>query len=490
MPLPWPSVVRELAYIGDELLARNHQIHVLLPSAYAFVDKLTESRPNLKVLTYAVKYPDMFSDASGDPTLYFDKLAKREAMDLRTDAQGGAPGLAHCANLLEDKDMEQKVSELKFDLVLLSGMEITRCYFILPYRLDIPFISVTTNMEPWVSRTPSLPSFVPQQTQYPPLTPRMTFWERLTNFKEHVCWVPYVDQIPMASDELITKYAPGKPAVSMNSLVGQSLLFLLDSDLVIDYPRPMMPNEINIGGLSLQPVQPISPELQAFVMTAKEGVIIATFGSISIIPEHLMLKIIAGLKLLPMDYHIIVCWHLPNVPADIPVNIKLMKYVPQNDLLAHPKTRLFVTHCGANGHFEALAHGVPMVNIPLFYDQIYNAKRTDYHGFSKTLDILDFTPEELHATIANVMGDKRYKESISLASAIFNSQPMSPRQRAAFWVEHVLEYGGGHLRSHALDMPGYQYLMLDIAAFLLGVCIAGIWVMWMVFKVSKKMLGL
>ena len=484
IPFPWPSVVRELAYIGDELLDRNHQIHVLLPGSFDS-DKLTETRPHLKVLTYAIKYPDMFSVVNDDPTMFFDMMVGK-AMDMRENAEGG---IAQCANLLEDTVMEQKVKELKFDVVLLSGFELTRCYFILPYRLDIPFVAVTTEMEPWLTRTPSLPSFVPQQMQHPPLTPKMTFWERLTNLKEHVSWVLYVDQIPMASDELVTKYAPEKPSVSMNYLAGQSLLWLIDNDVVIDYPRPMMPNEINIGGLSLQPAKPLSPELEAFVSKAKEGVIVATFGTVPIIPERVMLKIVTGLKLLPADYHIIVRWHLPHFP-DVPDNIKFMKYVPQNDLLAHPKTKLFVTHCGANGHFEALSHGVPMVNIPVIYDQIYNAKRADYHGFSKTVDVMNFTSEELHSIIQEVMGDSTYKEKISHASAIFNSQSMSPRQRAAFWVEHVLEYGGDHLRAHALDMPAYQYLMLDIAALLMAGCAVGIWAMCMAFKVSKKLIGL
>ena len=46
---------------------------------------------------------------------------------------------------------------------------------------------------------------------------------------------------------------------------------------------------------------------------------------------------------------------------------------------------------------------------------------------------------------------------------------MNPRQTAVHWIEHVLEFGGKHLRSHALDLPWYQYLMLDIAALLLVV---------------------
>ena len=199
------------------------------------MDKLTKPHPRLKVLTYATKYPDTYSEVHEDATIFFDTLVTDvSVIDWRKDAEGY---VAHCANLLEDTVMEQKVNNLKIDVVLLGIFEFTRCYFILPYRLGLPFISVTTALEPWVTRSPSLPSFVPFQLQVPPLTPEMTFWERLTNFKESISWVFYVDQIPMSSDELVMKYAPNKPAVSMNYLAGLSLLWLVDNDLVIDYPR-------------------------------------------------------------------------------------------------------------------------------------------------------------------------------------------------------------------------------------------------------------
>jgi UDP:flavonoid glycosyltransferase YjiC (YdhE family) len=35
-------------------------------------------------------------------------------------------------------------------------------------------------------------------------------------------------------------------------------------------------------------------------------------------------------------------------------NVLFLPWLPQNDLLGHPKTKLFITHCGKNGIFEAL----------------------------------------------------------------------------------------------------------------------------------------
>ena len=48
---------------------------------------------------------------------------------------------------------------------------------------------------------------------------------------------------------------------------------------------------------------------------------------------------------------------------------------------------------------------------------------------------------------------------------------MNARDTAAYWVEHVLEFGDNHLRSHALNMPWYSLYMIDILAFLLLVAI-------------------
>ena len=53
----------------------------------------------------------------------------------------------------------------------------------------------------------------------------------------------------------------------------------------------------------------------------------------------------------------------------VPPNVLVAKSVPQQDILAHPKTRLFVTHGSINAAMESIFHGVPMVTMPIFTDQ-------------------------------------------------------------------------------------------------------------------------
>lgn len=44
---------------------------------------------------------------------------------------------------------------------------------------------------------------------------------------------------------------------------------------------------------------------------------------------------------------------------------------------------------------------------------------------------------------------------------------MSPMDTAVYWVEYVARHKGApHMKTAAVDMPLYQYLLLDVLAFL------------------------
>ena len=64
-------------------------------------------------------------------------------------------------------------------------------------------------------------------------------------------------------------------------------------------------------------------------------------------------------------------------------------------LLGHPKTRAFITHCGTNGIYEAIYHGVPMVGIPMFGDQYDNIARMKAKGAALKVDLHTMTSSDL-----------------------------------------------------------------------------------------------
>lgn len=58
-----------------------------------------------------------------------------------------------------------------------------------------------------------------------------------------------------------------------------------------------------------------------------------------------------------------------------------------------------------------------------------------------------------------------------------NDQPLSPRDLAVYWIEHIIRYkGASHLRSAGLDLAWYQRELLDILAFLIILVVLGIYV--------------
>ena len=88
-------------------------------------------------------------------------------------------------------------------------------------------------------------------------------------------------------------------------------------------------------------------------------------------------------------------------------NVKLMSWLPQNDILGHPKTRLFIGHAGINGILESTYHGVPMILAPFFGDQFYNANTMKQSGLAEVVNLWSMSSEEFVSLIQKVLSDPR-----------------------------------------------------------------------------------
>ena len=64
-------------------------------------------------------------------------------------------------------------------------------------------------------------------------------------------------------------------------------------------------------------------------------------------------------------------------------------------------------------------------------------------------------------------------------------RPMTAKQTAAFWIEHVLQFGGEHLKPSSVHLTWWQFYCLDI----LGVLLLGIvLISWIMFTLLKLIL--
>jgi MGT family glycosyltransferase len=92
----------------------------------------------------------------------------------------------------------------------------------------------------------------------------------------------------------------------------------------------------------------------------------------------------------------------------IPSNVIVVDKAPQIELLK--RAALCITHAGLNTALESLAQGVPMVAIPIAYDQFGVAVRIVYHGVGESLGVDNLAVDGLHALIQKVLNTPSYRE--------------------------------------------------------------------------------
>ncbi|XP_062313291.1 UDP-glucuronosyltransferase 1-2-like isoform X2 [Osmerus eperlanus] len=217
-------------------------------------------------------------------------------------------------------------------------------------------------------------------------------------------------------------------------------------------------------------------DLEEFVEgSGEDGFIVFTLGSmVSQMPDEKAKQFIDAFRQIPQR----VVWRYTGpLPDNVPKNVKVMKWLPQNDLLGHQKARAFITHGGTHGIYEGICNGVPMVMLPLFGDQGDNVHRMVVRGVAEALRAFDVTTDNLLVALNKVINDKSYKERMVKLSAVHRDRPIEPLDLAVFWTEFVMRHKGAeHLRPAAHDLNWIQYNSLDVIGFLIVILITVIMV--------------
>jgi zeaxanthin glucosyltransferase len=106
----------------------------------------------------------------------------------------------------------------------------------------------------------------------------------------------------------------------------------------------------------------------------------------------------------------------------IPSNVIIVDYAPQLRLLR--RAAVVVTHAGMNSAMEALAHGLPMVAVPVCNDQPGISARMAHLGVAVVVRAREVEPQILKEAILKVLEDPTYGEAaVRLRSRIRNESP-------------------------------------------------------------------
>jgi len=250
-----------------------------------------------------------------------------------------------------------------------------------------------------------------------------------------------------------------------------SLWFYLE-DISVGYAFPQMPNTVAIGDiLAGRPGNALPRDLEDFISPSNGGMIIVSFGSyFDFDTPDIVRKFCDAFTDRRRRLHVIWKTQYAHICPNDDDRVKLMPWIPQNDLLADPRVRVFISHGGINSIIESVYHAKPLIVFPITVDQPFNAAAAESKGFAIQMDIGDFTSDALLSNIITLLTDPTYERNAHLASAIMRDRRDTPAQRVSAMIGHVIKHGDRHLRTAAFELSTLQFFMFDIFAVLLATC--------------------
>ncbi|NWZ58751.1 UD16 glucuronosyltransferase, partial [Haliaeetus albicilla] len=154
----------------------------------------------------------------------------------------------NCKSLLHNEDMMQYLRESKFDVVFTDP--IMMCGPIIAEYLSVPSVyflrGFPCGMDSEATQCPNPPSYVPRL--FLNNSDSMTFAQRMKNMLVRMLEFIYCKPVFAQFEELAYKIFQKK--MTSTELLSRGSVWLMRYDFVFEFPRPVMPNMVFIGGIN------------------------------------------------------------------------------------------------------------------------------------------------------------------------------------------------------------------------------------------------
>nr|AVT42226.1 UDP-glucuronosyltransferase 328B1 [Lissorhoptrus oryzophilus] len=386
-----------------------------------------------------------------------------------------------CEPGLQSKELQNFLKEdNQFDVILVEFFN-SNCFYGIINKFKAPFIGLSScSMMAWHSQwfgSPDNPSYIP--SIYMAHLPPMTFLERVENTLVHLAhklWYTIFMEKP--GSKLSKQYIGFEPADPYNAS-----LYLVNTHYSLHGVKPLVPGIVEVGGIHVATKEPkkLPQDIERWTNESTSGLIYFSLGSLlkgHTFPDDKRQIFNKAFSKLPQR----VLWKWETTMKDKPNNVMISKWTPQFDILCHPNTILFISHGGLLGTTEAVHCGVPVLVMPQFGDQKLNAAMLQKQGSAVIIQLQTITEESLAEALTKALSPEIRKKAKELSER-FRDRIVSPLQTAVYWVEYVAKYNGAkHIRSAAVDMPFYQYFLLDVIAFLGFLVLASTFIIYKSFR--------
>ncbi|KAI1703578.1 UDP-glucoronosyl and UDP-glucosyl transferase domain-containing protein [Ditylenchus destructor] len=290
--------------------------------------------------------------------------------------------------------------------------------------------------------------------------------------------------------EPIVRQAFGQDFPPLKEIARNTSLIFTNANEVFEFPKPISNKVVYIGGIVQSKLKPLAENLKSILENSKKGAVLFSLGSVTDttkMTDKLKQSFITTFAKFPgfdFIWKIKVNQNDTKLFSSLP-NIHVVDWVDQKTLLTHPKLVAFISHCGQNSLSEAAHSGVPLVGIPLFGDQVFNAALMKHKGIGEYVDIKTAEdPEVITQALEKVLNDPKYRENVKSIQKKLELAPFKPEEKFVKWVEFAAEFPD----LNELNLPTVEemgvlaYYSLDVIFVSIFVFVVSLYVVAMAFR--------
>ncbi|CAH1389490.1 unnamed protein product [Nezara viridula] len=397
--------------------------------------------------------------------------------------------------ILESPKVQKLIhSDEKFDAVLVESYVLQEYLSAFIHKFNAVGIDIVSLGDSgWMNELAGLPDNPAYQVDFKSeLTQNMNFGQRVYNMYVYAVTTIggyyYMGQMERFVDQYFN-YTGHESRPPFMQLLSNRSLILVNYHNVVGYPVPRPPHRKDIAGVTITPAKPLPKKIQKVLYEAVNGVIYFSLGSNVNVSDPVNRKLVdAFMKVFEkVPEKVLMKWEAATYEGKLPKNVHLEKWYPQQDVLAHNNTVLFITHGGYLSLVEAVHFGVPLICMPFFVDQTKNCRFAEEADLGKMLRLTEVNYDNVSRILKEVLSNKTYQEEMTRRSKIFRDRAVEPLDEAVFWIEHVIKYPDV-LKPKATSLSFIQLHLIDVMLFIIGAFLAVVIVAWKTISILMRML--
>uniref|UniRef100_A0A0N4ZJ48 glucuronosyltransferase n=1 Tax=Parastrongyloides trichosuri TaxID=131310 RepID=A0A0N4ZJ48_PARTI len=343
---------------------------------------------------------------------------------------------ASCEHIINDNKLTKEMRNENFDLAISEAF--TPCSFgIFKYYNITKFVAVMSGIAydshyedmginfP-VSQVPSI---------FAPISSVMNFEERIYNLLFHLSVkFLYWNGVTLGNN-IFKKYNLN---INVENIFKECSFYISNTDPIVNYGVPGSPKMLQLGGFLLDKSKPLNEYYDKILNIRKQNVIISfgTFAKSSDMASSARDNLLYLFKAFP-DISFIYKYTSKDISfLNGFDNVYPNEWIPQQSLLNDKRITAFIMHGGENSLLEASRAGVPMLAIPIFFDQPRNAKMIEVLKLGRWVDKIKLIkdPLYLHDTFKDVIENPLYKDTAKKIARMIKKRPYNEKE---LFLNHI-----------------------------------------------------